>query len=372
MIKGTFAASAVIACLLIAGSPTLSEAISKVVVKTNTRTGAVEVTATGVGANPRWGVAAGETDQIFADQGACFSGGTLTKCHLGATGTLAEKTLPPTCALCVGDDSGPDVCVPYIKKCAVGARIGDASFQSGDPRLSSGTSGPLQVSGWGPEAAIISTVTHPSGLREGIVSTNLGGGGNANPPYMSSLFKARFQSGVTSGYAFLVMEGDDSTTSHRRAWISADGSAGVATLTITGGSDLVEGFNSNDVRAVPGSVLVVDRVHHGKVKVSTWAYDTGVMGVVSGAGGIKPGIHLGQDTAVTKGKLLVAMTGRVYVRASAENGAIHPGDLLTSAALPGRAMKATDPKRSFGAVIGKALSSLDNETGLVLALVNLQ
>ena len=35
-------------------------------------------------------------------------------------------------------------------------------------------------------------------------------------------------------------------------------------------------------------------------------------------------------------------------------------------------MKASDGARAFGAVLGKAMSSLDDETGLVLVLVNLQ
>ena len=90
-----------------------------------------------------------------------------------------------------------------------------------------------------------------------------------------------------------------------------------------------------------------------------------------GAGGVNHGIRMGQD-GVLDGDTLVAMTGRVYVRCSAENGAITPGDLLTTAALEGHAMRATDGARSFGAVIGKAMSSLDEGTGLVLVLVNLQ
>jgi hypothetical protein len=35
-------------------------------------------------------------------------------------------------------------------------------------------------------------------------------------------------------------------------------------------------------------------------------------------------------------------------------------------------MKATDPDRSHGAIIGKAMTRLDSGTGLVLVLVNLQ
>jgi hypothetical protein len=35
-------------------------------------------------------------------------------------------------------------------------------------------------------------------------------------------------------------------------------------------------------------------------------------------------------------------------------------------------MKATDHDLAFGAVIGKALTGLDSDTGVVLVLVNLQ
>jgi hypothetical protein len=54
------------------------------------------------------------------------------------------------------------------------------------------------------------------------------------------------------------------------------------------------------------------------------------------------------------------------------NGAIEPGDLLTTSNIPGHAMKAADQARWPGAVIGKAMSSLNEGEGLVLVLVNLQ
>ncbi|MFT7670022.1 MAG: hypothetical protein ACI8X5_002729, partial [Planctomycetota bacterium] len=54
------------------------------------------------------------------------------------------------------------------------------------------------------------------------------------------------------------------------------------------------------------------------------------------------------------------------------NGAIQPGDRLTTSSLAGFAMKATDTTRSVGSVIGKAMSALAGNTGLVLVLVNLQ
>ena len=61
----------------------------------------------------------------------------------------------------------------------------------------------------------------------------------------------------------------------------------------------------------------------------------------------------------------------VPVKVSAENGAIHPGDLLVASSTPGHAMKAgSDP--SVGTVIGKALGSLENGTGVIQMLVMLQ
>lgn len=143
-------------------------------------------------------------------------------------------------------------------------------------------------------------------------------------------------------------------------------------VTIRGGADIVEGFDSICGAAFePGTVLVIDPENPGKLMCSEDAYDYKVAGVVSGANGVKPGIKLGQD-GVMDGEIPVAMTGRVYVKCTAENGAIQPGDRLTTSSISGHAMKATDANLSDGAVIGKAMSSLDEATGMVLVLVNLQ
>lgn len=143
-------------------------------------------------------------------------------------------------------------------------------------------------------------------------------------------------------------------------------------VTIRGGADIVEGFDSICGTAFePGTVLVIDPENPGKLMCSEDAYDYKVAGVVSGANGVKPGIKLGQD-GVMDGEIPVAMTGRVYVKCSSENGFIRAGDRLTTASLSGHAMKATDANLSDGAVIGKAMSDLDERTGMVLVLVNLQ
>ncbi|MBK8164762.1 MAG: hypothetical protein IPK64_02240 [bacterium] len=143
-------------------------------------------------------------------------------------------------------------------------------------------------------------------------------------------------------------------------------------VTIRGGADIVEGFGTHgDEDVEPGTVMVIDADNAGKLAVSDRTYDARVAGVVSGAGGVQPGIKLGQDGHLD-GDLPVAMTGRVYVKCTTENGPIRPGDRLTTASLAGHAMKALDRDRADGAVIGKAMSSLESGTGLVLVLVNLQ
>jgi hypothetical protein len=62
----------------------------------------------------------------------------------------------------------------------------------------------------------------------------------------------------------------------------------------------------------------------------------------------------------------------VYAWADASYGSIEAGDLLTTSATAGHAMKVSDHRRAQGAIIGKALTALDEGTGLVLVLVSLQ
>jgi hypothetical protein len=72
------------------------------------------------------------------------------------------------------------------------------------------------------------------------------------------------------------------------------------------------------------------------------------------------------------GSFQVALSGRVYGLCDATYGLIEPGDLLTTSDTPGYAMKVTDYDRAQGAILGKAMTRLDEGTGLVLVLVSLQ
>jgi len=155
------------------------------------------------------------------------------------------------------------------------------------------------------------------------------------------------------------------------ATLDVNGSTRTHTIIITGGSDLAEPFKMGSSSVEKGSVMVIDEQHPGELKLSSRPYDTRVAGIVSGANGINPGIALHQDGALEGGQN-VALSGRVYVLADAANGPILPGDLLTSSSTPGHAMKVTDHARAEGAILGKAMTGLQNGRGVVLVLVTLE
>jgi len=146
-----------------------------------------------------------------------------------------------------------------------------------------------------------------------------------------------------------------------------------SSLTIEGGADLAEPFQITltDNEILQGAVVVIDEENPGHLKMSDRPYDTRVAGVVSGANGINPGIQM-QQQGLLEGGNNVALTGRVYVQAEASDGAIRPGDLLTSSSVPGHAMKAADHGKAQGAILGKAMSALKEGKGMVLVLVTLQ
>jgi hypothetical protein len=68
----------------------------------------------------------------------------------------------------------------------------------------------------------------------------------------------------------------------------------------------------------------------------------------------------------------LALVGKVYCKVDANHSSIEIGDILTTSATIGHAMKATDPFKAFGAVIGKALGTLKDGCDLIPVLVTLQ
>ncbi|WP_229312298.1 hypothetical protein [Larkinella punicea] len=211
---------------------------------------------------------------------------------------------------------------------------------------------------------------------------NPGGGGAAwrigvaNSTWSAGAGKLVFSKTASSDDATMVITpagnvGIGLTTPSKT--LQVNGTTSTKVLEITGGSDLAEHFDIEaDEMLLPGTVVSIDPNKPGQLRVARQAYDKTVAGIVSGAGDVQPGMLMGQAGTLASGQHPVALTGRVYCRVDAGFGAIQPGDLLTTSPTTGHAMKATDSGKAQGAILGKAMTSLETGTGLVLVLVSLQ
>jgi hypothetical protein len=149
-----------------------------------------------------------------------------------------------------------------------------------------------------------------------------------------------------------------------------DGLSTVRTLAIVGGADLAERFDAEGAPE-PGTVMMIDERSDGHLRVASEPYSHRVAGVVSGANRLSAGVVLSEDEA-SEGTAAIALSGRVWVKCDAAHASIRPGDLLTTADRDGYAMRADDRERAYGAILGKAMTTLETGTGLVLVLVSLQ
>jgi hypothetical protein len=110
-----------------------------------------------------------------------------------------------------------------------------------------------------------------------------------------------------------------------------------------------------------GDVVII--TGEERVSKSSVPYDARVAGIVS----TDPSHLLSAD----RGDIPLALAGRVPVKVSAENGPIRYGDLLTTSSTPGYAMRCVSRTACAGVMVGKAMGSLDEGTGLITALVML-
>lgn len=147
-------------------------------------------------------------------------------------------------------------------------------------------------------------------------------------------------------------------------------------VTVTGdialsGMDCAEEFVVADNGAAePGTLMIIG--NDGVLEPSNTAYDRKVVGVVAGAGDLRPGIVLGKGQHSDAACCPIALVGRAWCKVDASYGAIGIGDLLTSSHTPGHAMIVADPGCAFGAVIGKAMAPHADGLGLIPILIALQ
>jgi len=177
--------------------------------------------------------------------------------------------------------------------------------------------------------------------------------------------------GTTSNHAVVLRTVDkDRMVIDTIGDVFMSGTLSVAKDVVLTGADCAEHFDLvADAQCEPGTVMAIST--GGALDACTRAYDKKVAGIVSGAGSFRPGIVLdkraGQDD-----RPAVALFGKVYCKVDAQFGPIEVGDMLTSSDTPGHAMKASDPARAFGAVVGKALGGLASGCGLIPVLICLQ
>ena len=195
---------------------------------------------------------------------------------------------------------------------------------------------------------------------------------------LSSYHTAHFQNTGSGGVLFLQNNGD------------ANGNGGndfITAVGVNGGERQFRVLSSGEVQsdvgfntpaadfaemlpAVPGlepaDVLAINS--DGLLIRSSVPYQVSVAGIYS----TKPGFVGGQSMQGDHpDHIPLAILGIVPVKVAAENGPIHPGDMLVASSSPGHAMKAgVNPPQ--GTVIGKALGNLDNGKGVIKMLVTLQ
>ena len=126
-------------------------------------------------------------------------------------------------------------------------------------------------------------------------------------------------------------------------------------------ADLAEWYQTNGTETIEaGDVVSINP--QGILTKSTVASDPKVVGVVS----TSPNEIYGN--MVNNSDIKLSLSGRVPVKVTQENGPIQAGDYLTSASIPGVAMKAT----KAGPVLGKALEAYSgNGIGSILMFISL-
>ena len=172
-----------------------------------------------------------------------------------------------------------------------------------------------------------------------------------------------------NGPAILAEQGNGTHAGFFRGDVHVDGTVDTFDVLILG-ADCAEDFEiMSSAHIEPGTVMAIG--DDARLVESHQAYDKRVAGIVSGAGDYKPGIVLGKD-ASRKDRVPLALIGKVFCKVDATDAPIEVGDLLTTSPTQGHAMKAEDPLKAFGAVVGKALAPLREGRSLVPILVALQ
>jgi hypothetical protein len=174
---------------------------------------------------------------------------------------------------------------------------------------------------------------------------------------------------TVSGVGLVIDQFANVTMSHN---LTVGGNISVSGDVQLTGADCAEQFDLSGGAELPEPGTVVVLGDGGGLVVSQQPYDRKAVGVISGAGDYRQAILLDKRDDCSERRAAVALAGKVWCRVDARYAPVEVGDLLTTSPTPGYAMKATDPLRAFGSVVGKALRALDGKQGLIPIVVALQ
>jgi hypothetical protein len=324
-----------------------------------------------------WGLQYRDTDDSFH-----FLAGGTTVLRVGLGGPTALQIPAGAAAgrVLTSDASGNASWQPLPPSATVWAVSGTNIYNTNTGNVGIGTNAPaarLDILGGNWDTAStegdlrIGNATHR--LKIG-VATGGAGAGHATIAAQGGINMLSLGAGTTlAAQRTLTILGTGNVgigTTAPAAKLDVNGTARVKVLEITG-ADIAEKFPTTETLE-PGTVVEIDPDNPGHLRKARGAYNKRVAGVVAGANGLSKGIILG-NLEGSENHTPIAISGRVWVYADATHEAIEPGDLLTTSETPGYAMKASDPSRAHGAVLGKAMTRLEKgKTGMVLVLVNLQ
>jgi hypothetical protein len=118
-----------------------------------------------------------------------------------------------------------------------------------------------------------------------------------------------------------------------------------------------------------GDVITMDPSHKGYIRRCAVIADPLVVGIAAGPGDNCAADSRAEEVSASN-RVPVSTSGIVSCKVDATYGPVREGDLLVASPTPGHAMRAENPAQ--GTVIGKALESLPNGTGLIKVLVMLR
>lgn len=261
--------------------------------------------------------------------------------------------------------------VNYIPKFTHSTNLGNSSIYEKNGDVGIGTSTPLSN---------LHLDVPGSNSPIGAMTIDVGSFGNKANQLNSYFFRVRDLGGGGGSAPLFVIRGDGAVgirTRDPKSVLSVTGNItilsekdGSTVMELGEGLDYSEGFDvSEKSKITPGTVMIIDPDNPGKLAISHEPYDRKVAGIIAGAKGLGSGVRLGAGQFDHD----VALAGRVYCNVDATYGSIEPGDLLTTSPTYGYAMKVSDYIKAQGAILGKAMESLEKgQKGQILVLVTLQ